>query len=106
MTSPAAALKRLLHRDAILELPPSPAWFTGGDALTGAIAGLGSPGDWRMIPTAANGQPAAAVYHRAPDDTYQAFGIAVLTLTRSAIARITVFADPGLFSVFGMPRTY
>jgi RNA polymerase sigma-70 factor (ECF subfamily) len=58
-----------------------------------------------MIPTAANGQPAAAVYHRAPDDTYQAFGIAVLTLTRSAIARITVFADPGLFSVFGMPRT-
>jgi len=25
---------------------------------------LGTPGDWRMIPTIANGQPAVVVYHR------------------------------------------
>ena len=29
-TSDAAALKQLLRRDATLELPPSPAWFAGG----------------------------------------------------------------------------
>jgi RNA polymerase sigma-70 factor (ECF subfamily) len=57
-TADAAALERLLRADATLELPPSAAWFAGGEAIAGAVAGLGSPGDWRMVPAAANGQPA------------------------------------------------
>jgi len=59
-TSDAAALKQLLRRDATLELPPSAAWFTGAGAIAEAVRGLGSPGDWRMLAVAANGQPAAA----------------------------------------------
>jgi RNA polymerase sigma-70 factor, ECF subfamily len=100
-----AALERLLCRDAVLELPPSARWFAGGEAIATAVAGLGSPGGWRMLPTAANGQPAAAAYQRDADGAYQAYGIVVLTVTPAAIARITVFADPGLFGSFGLPRT-
>jgi RNA polymerase sigma-70 factor (ECF subfamily) len=102
-TADAAALARLLRQDATLELPPSAAWFAGRDAIAGAVAGLGSPGDWRMLPVAANGQPAAAAYFRDSDGCYRAYGIVVLTVTGTGIARIVVFADPGLFAWFGLP---
>jgi RNA polymerase sigma-70 factor (ECF subfamily) len=102
-TADAAALERLLRADATLELPPSVAWFAGGEALAGAVAGLGSPGDWRMVPTGANGQPAAAAYLRGGDGSYRAYGIVVLTVTTSGIAGIVVFADPGLFASYGLP---
>ena len=91
----AAALERLLRRDAVLELPPSTIWYADGNAIATAVAGLGSPGDWRMVPTAANGQPAAAAYLRGADDTYRAYAIVVLTASTAGIARITVFGDPG-----------
>ena len=103
-TADAAALGRLLRKDATLELPPSAAWFTGGEAIVQAVAGLGSPGDWRMVPSAANGQPAAAAYLRGSDHAYQAYAIVVLTVTRTGIARLVVFADPGLFTRFGLPQ--
>jgi|SRR5882672_11164709 len=103
-TSDAAALKQLLRRDATLELPPSAAWFTGGRAIAEAVRGLGRAGDWRMLAVAANGQPAAAAYHREPDGSYRAYGIVVLTATVTGIARLVVFADPGLFRWFGLPQ--
>jgi RNA polymerase sigma-70 factor, ECF subfamily len=102
----AAALEKLLRRDATLELPPSAAWFSGGEAIATAVAGLGSPGDWRMIATAANGQPAAAAYLRGADGAYRAYGIVVLTVTARSIARLVVFGDPGLFGAFGLPPVH
>ena len=102
-TADAAALKQLLRRDATLELPPSAAWFADGRAIAEAVRGLGSPGDWRMLAVAANGQPAAAAYHREPDGSYRAYAIVVLTATVTGIARLVVFADPGLFRWFGLP---
>jgi len=105
-TSDAVALKRLLRRDATLELPPSAAWFAGGRAVAEAVRGLGAPGDWRMLPVAANGQPAAAAYHREPDGSYRAYAIVVLTATVTGIARLVVFADPGLFRRFGLRQGY
>jgi RNA polymerase sigma-70 factor (ECF subfamily) len=103
-TADAAALERLLRRDAVLELPPSSVWYAGGQAIATAVAGLGSPGEWRMVPTAANGQPAAAAYRRAADGSYRAYGIVVLTASATGIARIVVFGDPGLFGRFGLPH--
>jgi len=105
-TADATALKQLLRRDATLELPPSAAWFTGGRAIAEAVKGLGSPGDWRMLAVAANGQQAAAAYHRQPDGSYRAYGIVVLTATVTGVARLVVFADPGLFGWFGLPQTH
>jgi RNA polymerase sigma-70 factor (ECF subfamily) len=59
-----------------------------------------------MLAVAANGQPAAAAYYRGPDGSHRAYGIVVLTATVTGIARLVVFADPGLFRWFGLPQTY
>ena len=56
-----------------------------------------------MTPTAASGQPAAAVYLRGADGIHRAFGLAVLTATGTGIARIVLFGDPGLVTRFGFP---
>jgi RNA polymerase sigma-70 factor (ECF subfamily) len=101
----AAALERLLRRDAELELPPSSVWHAGGDAIATAVSGLGHPGEWRMVPAAANGQPAAVAYRRGADGAYRAYGIVVLTVSTTGIARIVVFGDPGLLGRFGLGPT-
>jgi RNA polymerase sigma-70 factor, ECF subfamily len=102
----ARALRDLLHSEARLELPPSPVWYAGDEAAAGAIAGLGSPGDWRMVPTAANGQPAAAAYRRDGGGTYRGYGIVVLTTAGTGIAAITGFADQALLARFGLPPVH
>jgi RNA polymerase sigma-70 factor (ECF subfamily) len=101
--SDAAALERLLRQDATLELPPSSTWFAGGAAVARAASALGSPGDWRMLPTLANGQSAAAAYRRS-DGTYRAYAIVVLTATTTGVASLVVFSDPGLFAKFGLSQ--
>jgi hypothetical protein len=58
------------RQDATLELPPSSTWFAGAAAVARAVSALGSPGDWRMLPTAADGQQAAAAYRRS-DGAYR-----------------------------------
>jgi RNA polymerase sigma-70 factor (ECF subfamily) len=58
-----------------------------------------------MTPALANGQPAAATYHRGGDGSHHALGVAVLTVTAAGIARITVFAGPGLLAGFALPLT-
>jgi RNA polymerase sigma-70 factor, ECF subfamily len=100
-----AALTRLLREDAELQMPPQPGWFAGRD-LIGRFLGarvLRRPGDFRMIPTAANGQPALAAYMRDGDGVLWAHGIQVLTMSGPAIAQIVSFNDPGLLAVFGLP---
>ena len=60
---------------------------------------IGSPGDWRMTPTLANGQPAAVARYRG-----NAYGLGVLTVTPTGIARITVFGGgPDMAAKFGFP---
>ena len=64
---------------------------------------LGTPGDWRMTPTTANGQPAAAVYHRNADGALQADGAVVLAPTAGGVSRVIKFHDPALVTTFGFP---
>jgi RNA polymerase sigma-70 factor (ECF subfamily) len=103
--SDAGRLERLLRRDAALEMTGTATWFSGLRTCMPFFraAALGSPGDWRMVPTAANGQPAAGAYLRDDGGSYRAQGIAVLTVTPAGIARIVLFGDPGLFDRFGLP---
>jgi RNA polymerase sigma-70 factor, ECF subfamily len=99
------ALARMLRDDAVLEMPPLPGWFRGRDAIAAFLGAhvLVRPGEFRMIPTAANGQPAFAAYARERDGGYTAHGICVLTLAGTRVARIVSFNDPGLFAGFGFP---
>jgi len=81
------ALEKALRADAAIEMVGTRTWFSGRATCLRYLAHvIGSPGDWRMIPTLANGQPAAAARYRG-----SAFGLGVLTVTPAGIARITVF---------------
>jgi RNA polymerase sigma-70 factor (ECF subfamily) len=56
------------------------------------------------VPTAANEQPAFAVYEKnALDGTWAAHSIHVLTPRDGAICALTLFAEPRLFQAFALP---
>jgi RNA polymerase sigma-70 factor (ECF subfamily) len=105
--SDAAALERLLTDDAVLEMTGVRTWFAGkATCMPHLIAqALESPGDWRMTPVAANGQPAVVAYLRG-----EPYAVAVLTVERSLrsehqhrgerLGRIAVFADPAVVALF------
>jgi RNA polymerase sigma-70 factor, ECF subfamily len=98
-----AALERLLTEDATLEATPMRTWFAGRKTCVAFLRNhlVGSPGDWRMLATSANGQPAAAAFTRDQDGSYQPYGVCVLTVSGAGIHRISSFGDPRLVSVFG-----
>jgi RNA polymerase sigma-70 factor (ECF subfamily) len=99
-----AALERALRADAVLEMTPSRTWFAGKRRCMSYVSQfMASPGQYRMIATSANGQPAVGAYLRGESGDYAAFTIVVLTTTSGGIARITLFGDPGLFRRFGLP---
>jgi RNA polymerase sigma-70 factor, ECF subfamily len=101
------ALEQALRTDAAIELVGTRTWFSGRVTCLRYLAHvIGSPGDWLMTPALANGQPAAAAYHRDGGRTHHALGVAVLTATPAGIARITVFAaGASLVAKFGLPPT-
>jgi RNA polymerase sigma-70 factor (ECF subfamily) len=92
-------------------MPPFLFWFDGRDALASAFARYIDPrnpeypGNLRLVPTAANRQPAAAAYLRsAGDSTYRLIGLNVLDVDDGFIAGIISFGEP-LLRRFGLPPT-
>jgi RNA polymerase sigma-70 factor (ECF subfamily) len=102
-----AGLIRLLRDDAVFEMPPQPTWYAGREPIGSFLATrvLLRPGRFRMIPIAANGQPAFAAYMRENDGVYRAHAIQVLTVTRSGLSRVVSFNDSGLVAAFGLPES-
>ncbi len=102
-----AGLIRLLRDDAVFEMPPLPTWFAGREPIGRFLAArvLRRPGNFRMIPAAANGQPAFAAYMRENDGVHRAHAVQVLTVTASGLSRIVSFNDPGLLASFGLPES-
>ena len=102
----AAAAAALAREDIRITMPPHPWCFEGLATIRPLLEqGLTGPGEWRLLPTRANRQPAAASYLRAPgDDQFRAFKLDVLRIEGGAIAEITTF-DARLFPAFGLPPT-
>ena len=77
-----ASITRLLADGVVLEMPPMPLWFVGVEHYSQFIARVfrlrGS--DWRMIPTAANGQPAVGAYARSEDGIFRAHTLHVFSV--------------------------
>ena len=100
------ALKHLLTQDVIMEMPPLLNWFTGpqnyGVFMEWVFEANGT--DWRLVPVAANGQPAFAAYNRVGDD-YRVHTLQVFTVTHTGISRNSVFQDAGIFESFGLAPT-
>ena len=58
----------------------------------------------RMVPTAANGQPAFGLYMRDLDGMHRAFQLQVVALRGERVAHVSAFFDVSLFDAFALPR--
>jgi len=101
-----AALTELLRTDAQAQMPPHTTWFRGREPIAQFFGGkVTEPGQVRMIPTRANGQPAFATYLRGSDGTYRANSIQVLSFRDGRVHTIIAFLEPALFALFDLPLT-
>jgi RNA polymerase sigma-70 factor (ECF subfamily) len=103
------AIVDLLSEDAWIRMPPEPHEYQGREAIAGFLRsrGIGRDGfRMRLVPTAANGQPAFAYYVDDPQaGVAHAGGLFVLTLRGEEIVEVTRFGDNGVLPYFGLPRT-
>jgi RNA polymerase sigma-70 factor (ECF subfamily) len=103
-----AAITELFTEDAVFEMPPFATWVRGAGHIGRLVAAhcpASGPGDLALVPTAANGQPAFALYMRGGDGVHRAFGIQVLEPAPGgeAVAHAVMFFDTTLFRYFGLP---
>jgi len=97
----------LLTADAVWEMPPFTGWYRGAAAIGRLIktqCPADGPGALRLVPTAANGQPAFGVYLRQPDGRHRAFQLQQLTLSPAGVSHVAAYFDLSLFQVFGLPE--
>ncbi|MDH2428321.1 RNA polymerase subunit sigma-70 [Sphaerisporangium sp. TRM90804] len=102
-------LVTVLRADVWQAMPPQPIWLQGRDAFisawTPAMVGPEAWGDWRVVPTRANRQPAAAAYLRKPGETgFRPSWLAVLSVEGGLVTQITTYGD-GVFREFGLPES-
>ena len=97
----------LLKEDATFVMPPWLLWFAGRKTIGSFFAmAWKTCGGLRLLPTAANGQPAFAIYEQGNDGRFAAHSMHVLGLERDAISALTAFVPPAgsqLFPAFGLP---
>ncbi len=99
----AEATLALITDDIRVTMPPAPYLFEGREAILTLVERAAGTGDWRLVPTRANRQPAAACYLRAPGDTrFAAFKLDVLRVRGGAVAEVTTFGVKH-FPAFGLP---
>ena len=101
------SLAALLRDDARMAMPPQLGTYVGRAALIElwrpAVVGPQAFGEFRMIPTGANRQPAAATYvRRAGDDRYRPLSIDVLGIEDGLVAEVTTFGVRW-FPLLGLP---
>lgn len=100
-------LVELFTAEAVWEMPPNIGWYRGARDIITLIhqqCPAESPGDMRLIPLVANGQPAAAMYMRA-GDVHVPFQLHVLDMRADGVSHVVAFLDTTLFAKFGLPDT-
>lgn len=104
----AAALTALLADDVRVSMPPAEP-HVGRDAVAAFFAsavGSERPGQWRLVPTRANGRPATANYLKRPGDSaFRAFSIDVLDSRQGQLIAVNCFLGSRNFTAFGLPDT-
>lgn len=107
--SDAAGLAALMTEDAEWTMPPEPSRHVGPDVMVKVwepiLSGPDAWGQWRVVSTGANRQPATANYLRRPGETeFSALCMDVLRIEDGAISQVTTFSA-ALFPAFGLPGT-
>ncbi|MER7213257.1 RNA polymerase subunit sigma-70 [Streptosporangium sp. NPDC000239] len=104
-----SALAEVLRADVWQTMPPAPIWLLGRTAFlaswTPAMVGPEAWGDWRVVATRANRQPAAAAYLRRPGETvFSPSWMGVLRVEDGLVTQITTYGDE-VFPRFGLPSS-
>ncbi|MER6946125.1 RNA polymerase subunit sigma-70 [Nonomuraea sp. NPDC000554] len=102
-------LGKVLRDDVWQSMPPQPIWLLGREsfvaAWTPAMVGPEAWGDWRLLATRANRQPAAAAYLRRPGESgFTPSWLAVLRVEDGLITQITTYGDEYV-PAFGLPAS-
>jgi RNA polymerase sigma-70 factor (ECF subfamily) len=100
------ALVALLTEDAVMTMPPERMSIAGAPAIGGFFATVPQEGrldEIRLVPTAANRQPALAAYAPDEEGTHRPYGLMVLQIEGDLISGIVGFPDPWLFEQCGLP---
>ncbi|OBH09723.1 sigma-70 family RNA polymerase sigma factor [Mycobacterium sp. E1747] len=99
-------LVELFTAEAIWEMPPYAGWYRGARDIITLIhqhCPAEDPGDMRLLPVIANGQPGAAMYMRA-GDRHLPFQLHVLDVRGDTVSHVVAFLDEKLFAKFGLPE--
>jgi len=102
------AMVALLSDDAWLTMPPAPQQYQGHQAIgqfMRVVVFRGGARRYRLIATAANGQPAFGLYgYDGGEPVGHARGVVVLTLDGDRISAVTRFGKSAM-PYFGLPET-
>ncbi|MEV7802380.1 RNA polymerase subunit sigma-70 [Microbispora sp. NPDC088329] len=96
------ALLDLLSEDARFTMPPLPAWFDGREDVGRFLAERVFATPWRLLPIAANGQPAFACYQY-DGERFRLGAVNVLSLRDGRVSWIAGFVDPEVTRRFPVP---
>ena len=102
------ALVSMLAQDARIAMPPRPTWYSGREQVAAFVRRylLTERTRWRLVPTSANGQPAAAAYLWAEQaGAFMPEGLHVLTLRGGEIEELMAFRSPEVFPSFDLPAS-
>jgi len=102
------ALVSMLAQDARIAMPPRPTWYSGREQVAAFVRRylLTERTRWRLVPTSANGQPAAAAYLWVEQaGAFMPEGLHVLTLRGGKIEEIMAFRSPEVFPSFDLPAS-
>jgi RNA polymerase sigma-70 factor (ECF subfamily) len=100
------AIVALFTEDAVYDMPPFAVWYRGPENIAKHLAKVCPvrPGEMKLVPVNANGQPGFGTYWLQPDGSYERFNLAVLTLSDKGITHSTSFFDHRVFDMFGLPE--
>jgi RNA polymerase sigma-70 factor, ECF subfamily len=102
----AIAIRAVIHDDFSLEAVPHPVWFKGVHVCLPFLERRAFPvadRAVRLLPTRANGQPAAASYRPDAFGNPRAEGLWVFTILDGRFSRAVKFHDPALVTAAGLP---
>jgi RNA polymerase sigma-70 factor (ECF subfamily) len=105
-----AGLVSLLREDAVLSMPPTPAWFRGRADIGAFLEAVPFAGPiraarYKLLATRANGAPACGVYQLGHDGRYEPAALNVLAVEDGQIAEMHDFlaVNGRMFERFGLP---
>jgi len=103
----AGLIADVLGDEMRFTMPPQPMLVEGPQAfvrfMSDSAFGVHFPGQFKLVPTRANGRLAAANYVQAlDDDAFRAMSLDVLRTNHGRLVEVTTF-EPHLFEAFGLP---